>query len=69
MPVLMTGNKESSSMVLFIHGGSGSSSIDVAGIYTGFPAKKTLLSDIAEVVLCLRNSYQMQHTRESIMAG
>ncbi len=35
MPVLMTGNKGSASIVLFIHGGPGSSSIDVAGIYSG----------------------------------
>ncbi len=35
MPVLMTGNKESASIVLFIHGGPGSSSIEVAGIYSG----------------------------------
>jgi hypothetical protein len=41
MPVLMTGNKESSSIMLFIHDGSGSSSIDVAGIYTGSPVNLT----------------------------
>ena len=41
MPVLMTGNKESSSIVLFIHGGPGSSSIDVAGIYQGSPVNLT----------------------------
>jgi pimeloyl-ACP methyl ester carboxylesterase len=41
MPVLMTGNKESSSIVLFIHGGPGSSSIDVAGVYTGSPVNLT----------------------------
>ena len=35
MPVLMTGNKESAFIVLFIHGGPGSSSIEVAGIYSG----------------------------------
>ena len=41
MPVLMTGNKEISSIVLFIHGGPGSSSIDVAGVYTGSPVNMT----------------------------
>jgi pimeloyl-ACP methyl ester carboxylesterase len=35
MPVLMTGNKGSASIVLFIHGGPGSSSIEIAGIYSG----------------------------------
>lgn len=35
MPVLMIGNKESASILLFIHGGPGESSIAGAGIYTG----------------------------------
>ncbi|MEI6457019.1 MAG: hypothetical protein WCO93_12075, partial [bacterium] len=35
MPVLMTGNKESAAILLFIHGGPGSSSIEIAGIYSG----------------------------------
>ncbi|MEI6435633.1 MAG: alpha/beta hydrolase [Bacteroidota bacterium] len=35
MPVLMTGNKESSSILLFIHGGPGGSSIEIAGLYAG----------------------------------
>ncbi len=70
MPVLMIGNKESASIVLFIHGGPGSSSIDITGIYTGnSPAKKSLLSVIAGVAPYLRNSFQIQHTRTSIMAG
>lgn len=35
MPVLMTGNKESTFILLFIHGGPGGSSIELTGIYTG----------------------------------
>ena len=35
MPVLMTGNKESASILLFIHGGPGESSIASTGVYTG----------------------------------
>ena len=34
MPVLMTGNKESAFIVLFIHGGPGSCMIAETGIYT-----------------------------------
>jgi pimeloyl-ACP methyl ester carboxylesterase len=38
MPVLMTGNKESASIVLFIHGGPGSCMIAETGIYTLNPS-------------------------------
>ncbi len=38
MPVYMTGNKESAFIVLFIHGGPGSSMIAEAGIYTLNPS-------------------------------
>jgi len=43
MPVLMTGNKESAFIVLFIHGGPGSSMIAETGIYTLNPSEN--LSD------------------------
>lgn len=38
MPVLMTGNKESASIVLFIHGGPGSCMIAETGIFTLNPS-------------------------------